>query len=191
MVKKLRLSPSPAFAPTSSSRTPAARSGERQQIIFNPPSSAPNVYHTPPKFLPSSDPRKKLYTQLARKTAPPPSGSSTIASATPSTPTSASPQRQHLPPALEAAHVKKYHLTTADVEEMRALRASDSVRWTVPALAAKFQCSTFFVALMTKNREAEERARLKLDETKAKWGPRKRKAREDRRKRKDAWGREE
>ena len=35
-------------------------------IIFNPPSSAANVYHTPPKFLPPTDPRKKLFEETPK-----------------------------------------------------------------------------------------------------------------------------
>ncbi|KAJ9156400.1 hypothetical protein NKR23_g1527, partial [Pleurostoma richardsiae] len=32
---------------------------QQDHIIFNPPSSAPSVFHTPFKFLPRSDPRRR------------------------------------------------------------------------------------------------------------------------------------
>lgn len=76
------------------------------------------------------------------------------------------------------------------MDEMRQLRAKDPKTWTRQKLAEKFGCSDFFVGITCKNVKAGKAAERKLEEAKKKWGPRKTKAREDRVKRREAWGRD-
>ena len=87
---------------------------------------------------------------------------------------------------------KKYHLTPADIEEIRTLRTEDPWKWTRKALAEKFECSQFFVGMVgeapAKKKAFEEK---KLEEVKERWGRRKRLAREDRGRRREMWGRDE
>ncbi|KAF2099843.1 hypothetical protein NA57DRAFT_75347 [Rhizodiscina lignyota] len=191
LIKRLRLPPAPSFAQSSS---------QRAQIIFNPPSSAPNVYHTPLKFLPKSDPRRRLYSlastspDAAQSSHHNPSGTSPIARPSGRSVTSYPPAADgetKLPPPLKAPTAKRYHLTQADVDEMRRLRAEDPKTWTRAKLVEKFDCSSFFVAITCKNVEAGQEAADRLEEIKRKWGPRKRRAREDRVKRKEMWGRDQ
>lgn len=139
---------------------PAAPNDE---ILFNPPSSQPSVYHTPFKFLPASDPRrssnlKLLFPEATAGSAP-----------------------DYLPPAITPEDPKKYHLSKADVEEMRRLRWEDPDTWSLKKLAAKFQCSVTFVQIAA---EVKGEYRAKLAEEwrrkRALWGPKKLKAREER-----------
>lgn len=161
--KALRVKPHASFLPSA----PTERA---DHIIFNPPSSAPSVYHTPAKFLPASDPRSR--TQSA--------GSPT---SHPSATTSAT-----LPP-VRTPYEKKYHLTAAEVEEMRSLRTSDPTTWTRLRLAEKFECSPFFVSLCcSAPKEVHEQQAKDLAEIKKRWGRRKTEAREARVERKKGWG---
>ncbi|KAK8176174.1 mitochondrial ribosomal protein subunit L20-domain-containing protein [Phyllosticta citrichinensis] len=188
-------------------------------IIYNPPSSAPNVYHTPLKFLPANDRRRQLAALQARAAAAQsvaqgaspitrtgtqlsaPSGynatlnslassygnisSSSSSSSHPSNSNSA----QKLPPPLRQPYEKKYHLTETDVAEIRRLRASDPVTWSRQKLADKFDCSPFFVGLVAPAPEHAQRKADEVEELKKRWGPRRRAAREDRKRRKEMWGR--
>jgi hypothetical protein len=143
-------------------------------IIFNPPSAAPSVYHTPFKFLPRSDPRRQAnLTQLLRSTSQDGSGdssSSVLAPAAGGTPSFVAPKR---------------HVTREQVEEMRALRAEDPARWSVVRLAQRFDCSNYFVMMCCRSSAEHRQAeRDRLDAVKARWGPIRAKAREDRQKRK-------
>ncbi|WPH01835.1 Hypothetical protein R9X50_00468900 [Acrodontium crateriforme] len=165
--KALRVKPHASFLPANSTE-PA------DHIIFNPPSSAPSVYHTPAKFLPASDPRR----QIPR--------ASTPASLSTSQTDSASAV---VLPAVRAPYQKKYHLTAAEVEEMRSLRASDPTVWTRVRLAEKFECSPFFVSLCcSAPKEVHEQQAKDLAEVKKRWGRRKVEAREARVERKKGWG---
>lgn len=75
---------------------------------------------------------------------------------------------------------------------MRKLRAKDPFEWTRAKLADKFQCSQFFVALVCQaSKERKEQQKLVLEKTVARWGRRRRYAREDRAKRRELWGRDE
>lgn len=59
-------------------------------------------------------------------------------------------------------------------------------------MAEKFGCSPFFVALVAQaTEEKKERERQLLEKVKEKWGRRRRYAREDRRKRRELWERDE
>ncbi|KAI8948427.1 mitochondrial ribosomal protein subunit L20-domain-containing protein [Xylaria longipes] len=161
--KALKIAPHPDFL------TP--RSGQNH-IIFNPPAAAPSVYHTPFKFLPKSDPRRQAnLSRLLRS-------SSDLHAASGSA---------QLPPPSRKSELreKKYNVTREQVEEMRQLRAQDPRTWSVLKLAEKFECSALFVMMCCKaSPEHKENERQRLEAIKARWGPIRMKAREERQKRK-------
>ncbi|KAK1654168.1 mitochondrial ribosomal protein subunit L20-domain-containing protein [Colletotrichum phormii] len=167
--RALNIPPHPDFLPS----TPAAG----DTIIYNPPSAAPSVYHTPFKFLPATDPRRRanLSTLFA---------SSSSQSSSRSTATS-----PPLPPALNVPSrgaTPRYHLSKDDVAEIRKLRAQDPDFWSVSALARKFDCSETFITICTPApREHTERLARKLEAVKGRWGGIRTKAREDRSRRKE------
>lgn len=173
--KALRVKPDPSFLPSTTET--------QDHIIFNPPSSAPNVYHTPLKFLPKTDPRSRLYSSAPTSSATPPStpGSSTII------PPPTAPSARSLP-SVRPEYQKKYHLTPEQVEEIRALRAEDPRKWTRVRLAEKFECSAFFVGLCCSAPEIKAEQDKALEEIKRKWGRKKTEAREARQERKKLWG---
>lgn len=78
------------------------------------------------------------------------------------------------------------------MEEIRRLRSKDPFKWTRAKLAEQFKCSQFFVALVCEaSKERKEQQKQVLENTVAKWGRRRRYAREDRTKRRELWGRDE
>ncbi|KAI1372037.1 mitochondrial ribosomal protein subunit L20-domain-containing protein [Hypoxylon crocopeplum] len=158
--RALKIAPHPSFFPSSLSQS--------SQIIFNPPSSTASVYHTPFKFLPRSDPRRQAnLTQLIRSSSSSSSGSN------------------QLPPELKSPP-QKYNVTREQVDEMRGLRAEDPQKWSVLRLAEKYGCAPIFVmACCRAPAEHRSRERARLDAVKARWGPIRTAAREDRRKRRD------
>ena len=167
--KRLRVKPDPTFT---SSIAPEKLNDD---IVFNPPSSAPSVYETPPLFLPPDDPRHQLLAQ-SHHHANPYNG----------------PGGRNLPPPVRKTEEKKYHLTPKEIEEIRMLRSKDPFTWTRKALAEKFACSQFFVGMVCPaNEERKEQQRQILENVKEKWGRRKRYAREDRARRRDLWARDE
>ena len=157
--KMLLVQPDPSFTTTT---------GDQDHIIYNPPSSAPNVYHTPLKFLPKDDPRRRLHTLLR--------------------PTASDSANTPLPPAVRPVYEKKYHLKQADIEEIKRLRAEDPRKWTRVRLAEKFECSQFFVSLCCSAPQIKDERQAELEKIKEKWGRTKREAREDRQTRKQSWG---
>lgn len=174
----LRVQPHPSFKPSIDTT--------HDHIIFNPPSSAPNEYHTPLKFLPKSDPRRQVYNLSASSSA---SQSITTPQITNTLSSSIIPTR-HLPPALIKPYEKKYHLTPRDVDEIRRLRNEDARKWTVARLAEKFECSQFFIQICSKAPpEVLQALDKEAEAVRDRWGRQKREAREDRRTRKDLWGR--
>ncbi|KAH7053105.1 mitochondrial ribosomal protein subunit L20-domain-containing protein [Macrophomina phaseolina] len=196
-LNRLRSVPTaPSFTPSSGHTT--------DHIVFNPPSSAPSVYHTPLKFLPAGDRRRELYA-LTSRLASTPSNTSPIArtgtanaAASSSSPSILPPHLAHasatsnapLPSPVRQPYAKKYHLTETDIAEIRRLRASDPAQWTRERLAAKFECSQFFVGLVAPAPEHAARKAAEVEEVKRGWGRRKREAREDRGRRREAWGRD-
>ncbi|KAK7509263.1 mitochondrial 54S ribosomal protein mL58 [Phyllosticta citriasiana] len=165
-------------------------------IIYNPPSAAPNVYHTPLKFLPANDRRRQLAavqariaSQSASKGASPITRTGTQLSAPSGTSPTAAAAAAKLPPPLRQPYEKKYHLTERDIAEIRRLRASDPVKWSRQKLADKFECSQFFIGLVAPAPEHAQRKADEIEEIKRRWGPRRRAAREDRKRRKEMWGR--
>ena len=168
--KALKIKPDPSFLPS--------KTATSDHIIFNPPSSAPNVYHTPLKFLPKDDPRRKLYATSVPTTAKLQDG------------TSPPPRLPRLPPPVRPEYEKKYHLRAPEIEEIRRLRKEDPKQWTRARLAQKFECSQFFIGLCCSSPEAAKEQDKALAEIKRKWGRRKTEAREDRQTRKEMWGRD-
>ncbi|KAK0635788.1 mitochondrial ribosomal protein subunit L20-domain-containing protein [Bombardia bombarda] len=153
---------------------------QANRIIFNPPSSAPSVFNTPFKFLPKSDPRRALNpAALFAK-------SKTIKYNNTSSDASADAADPSELPVIGKYVGKQHHLTLEDVEEMRRLRREDPVTNTVHALADKFKCSRNFVMMSTTApREHTERHFNRLDAVKARWGPGRAAAREERKRRLD------
>ncbi|KAL6709359.1 hypothetical protein ACN47E_001766 [Coniothyrium glycines] len=183
--KLLALPSTPSYTPTTSAPT----------IIFNPPSSAPNVYHTPPIFLPKHDKRRPLYAQeaarhtaAALRTQTPSIARTGLALTTPSLlpPRPSAP----LPSPVRAPYQKTYSVTPAQMDEMRALRAADAQHWTRVRLAEKFSCSQFFVGLVARNADKAERVEREHEGRRAMWGERRRRAREERARRREGWGRD-
>ncbi|MCJ1444805.1 MAG: hypothetical protein MMC23_005308 [Stictis urceolatum] len=167
--KALRPVPSPSAAAAMKYANSHAN-----QIVFNPPPSAPSPYHTPPLFLPAEDPRRALLVLSHARSNP-------YASTTP----------KPLPPPISQPRAKTYHLTPEDIEEMRRLRSSDEWTWTKKKLAEKFGCSELFVAMCVQASETrKEWAKANLERVKERWGPRRRGAREERAKRRELWAKD-
>jgi len=212
-VKKLSIPPAPSFGPQKPTRRRLDDSiPATSHIIFNPPPTAPNVYHTPLKFMPKSDRRRQLYTdsntpslyniprssvngngssQDVSPIAKPGTALHEIARSTlPSSLLPRVPDSDPMPPALKPITDKLYHITPEQVREMQALRKQDPKQWTIDRLAEKYGCSTLFVRICAKNFEAGKAHFERLDETKKRWGRKKTLARQDRTRRKDLWGRD-
>ena len=131
---------------------------QHDHIIFNPPPSMPNVHHTPNIFLPNND-RRKLKLSAA----------------------------QLLPPSLPKQTEKRYHITEAQVAEMRELRRTDPTAWSIQKLAKKYDCSALFVTFITTKLGHKNLQQQVTDYVKANWSTSKRIAREDRELRKEKW----
>ncbi|KAK3063744.1 hypothetical protein LTS18_013111 [Coniosporium uncinatum] len=170
-------------------------------IVFNPPSSAPNVYHTPAKFLPKSDVRRQLFSHQSAAVNGGGGGDGGIAQTGTalSLPSAALPslsgeqsqrQQQELPPPVRQPYEKQYHLTESQMAQIRKLRQTDPFRWTRVKLAEKFGCSQFFVSLVCKSGEAARAQEERIEEVKRRWGRKKVSSREDRGRRKELWGRD-
>ncbi|KAI1462791.1 mitochondrial ribosomal protein subunit L20-domain-containing protein [Annulohypoxylon moriforme] len=159
--RALKIAPHPSFL-----TSPSSPSGSH--VIFNPPSSKPSVYHTPFKFLPRTDPRRRAnLTQLLRTSSDLPNLSDA-----------------DLPPQLPEPE-RKYHVTKEQVAEMRMLRAQDPERWSVLKLAERYDCRPLFVMMCCRaSAEHKDRERARLQAVKARWGPVRTGAREERKKRK-------
>ncbi|KAG7009113.1 54S ribosomal protein L20 [Physcia stellaris] len=166
--KRLRTKPDPSFTASISP------SQIRDQIVFNPPSSAPSPYQTPLAFLPINDPRRKLLSQSHEHANP------------------HSNADERLPPPLRKTQEKKYHLKPEDIAEIRRLRTLDPFKYTRKSLAEKFGCSTFFVGMVAEaSKEKKEHEAKVLENIKSRWGKRRTYAREDRQRRRELWGRDE
>ncbi|KAF2024952.1 hypothetical protein EK21DRAFT_77590 [Setomelanomma holmii] len=164
-------------------------------LIFNPPSSAPNVYHTPLKFLPKEDKRRQLYSnalQHSTTSALRHKASPITAPGTPLHTSSHLPPRpsSSLPTPVRAPYEKKYNLTDKEIAEIRTLRTQDPYTWTRAKLAEKFGCSQFFVGMVVKAKDRARELEKSHEEARRKWGARRREAREDRERRKALWGRD-
>ena len=163
------------------SRVPPTKTEAYDHIIHNPPSSMPNVYHTPTIFLPQDDRRRAIQASLNSRTqALNPTSSSTAA---------------ELPTAVRKPYEKRYHLTEDQIREIRALREEDPVKWSRTQLAKKFDCSNFFVGIvldgMPASKEKQRQQQAVTAAVKSSWGVKRRTAREDRAIRKERWFRDE
>ncbi|KAF7504625.1 hypothetical protein GJ744_002052 [Endocarpon pusillum] len=167
---RLNIKPDPSFLPS--------KTEPHDHIIYNPPPSAPNVYHTPTIFLPKTDRRRQLHEEAAAR-------NSRLSA------TSSSPPPE-LPPPVRPTYQKRYHLTQEDMEEMRRLRREDPIEWSANKLAKKFDTSSIFVAFVTEGIAKEKREQQKqvTEIVKSRWGVKRRTAREDRALRKERWGRD-
>ncbi|KAI4257321.1 MAG: hypothetical protein LQ352_001671 [Teloschistes flavicans] len=167
--KRLRVKPDPSLV---SSIPPKQL---RDHVIFNPPSSSPSPYHTPLAFLPPSDPRRALLVQSHEHDNP-----------------HAQADKHLPPPAFKISPPKRYHLKEDDIRAIRKLRLEDPLTWSRKKLAQRFDCSEWFVASVC-NAPSERKAQheKELEEIRARWGNRRRYAREDRQKRREMWGRDE
>jgi hypothetical protein len=203
-IKKLSIPPAPSFGPQKTTKK-LVDIPPSSHIIFNPPPTAPNVYHTPLKFLPKSDKRRQLYADSSTpslynvpanaKTAPkesliakPGTALHEIARTMATSLLPRVPDSDPMPPSLKKIEEKKYHITPEQVAEMQALRQEDSKTWTIDKLAEKYGCSTLFVRICAKNREAGKAHYERIEAVKARWGRKRMLARQDRRRRKDLWG---
>lgn len=148
------------------------------RIIFNPPSSEASVYHTPFKFLPKSDPRRRHNLSELFK---PQTGTDAEAA-------SGSPLDAAKLPVVKkwAWEQKPHHVTAEQVEEIRRLRTEDPVKNSVHKLASKYNCSALFIRMCVQAPE-EHKAKVKEEEDKIKsrWGPIRSAARAERKRRLD------
>jgi hypothetical protein len=176
-------------------------------IVFNPPPSAPNVYHTPLKFLPQDDIRRKLFEtgrsmynlQNAASSSPSASGQPRSPIAIPGTalheiphgfPSGLAPRAPDdapLPPPISAPYVPAAALTQAQVDEIRRLRLEDPAKWPLRRLARRFGCSYRLVAAIQVSREAHEREVREAEGQRERWSERRAKARVDRGRRRELW----
>lgn len=204
-IQRLSIPPAPSFTNAPNKASPAPSSSH---VIFNPPSSSPNVYHTPQKFLPLGDKRRALYAGAAsmyNMSTPTPTiqpSDALSAFAKPGTQLHEShsthpsglrpsvPKGMPLPQSLKALHRKKYHLGPEEITEMKRLRKEDPKQWSLLRLAEKFQCSQLFVQIACKNEDAGREHERRRDEARKLWGPRKMRARVERVRRRELWGRD-
>jgi hypothetical protein len=125
------------------------------------------VLHTPLKFIPKDDKRRQLLANAL----------TTRTSSTSLPPPVVKPKPGY----------QRHHLLEEDVVEIRRLRTSDPVKWSRLRLARKFNCSSLFVGICCEaTKEKVEAEKAKLEALKARWGPKRRMAREDRIKRREA-----
>jgi hypothetical protein len=159
--QRLRVKPAHSF-------THFPKSSRQDHIVFNPPSSSPSVYHTPLKFIPADDQRRTLLSAIQRDTI-----------------------TSQLPPAIREPYQKQYHLTLDDIVEIRRLRTADPHVWTRDKLAKQFKCSSLFVGIICEADQERKEQQMKLvEDVTARWGRRRRTAREDRARRRELWGRD-
>lgn len=165
--RALNIPPHPSFLA-------ADAASEQDTIVFNPPSAAPSVYHTPFKFLPRNDPRRRA--NLA----------SLFESRFGRTTSASSSSPDSLPVLAEHMTTDRGPITREEVEEMRALRAGDPQKWTVRALSTKYDLPMgFIMACCQAPKEKIEFEKRKMELIRQRWGPAKRKAMEDRARRRE------
>lgn len=179
--RSLNLPPHPTFLAADSHL-------QQDHIIFNPPAAAPSVYHTPFKFLPKTDPRRRanLASLFESHFASPSPGSASAAgpdAKIEDLPTVRASDRRSRGVSSIAA---RGPVTKAEVEEMRRLREEDAHKWSVTALADKFDLPRGFVmACCQAPKDKLEFERKKIELIQKRWGPIRAKAREQKERRKD------
>jgi hypothetical protein len=159
--KRLNVKPDPSFLQS-------ADSPRQDHIIFNPPPSAPSVLHTPIKFLPKEDKRKQLLEVTAQKLS--------------------SSQTRLPPPIRPKPKVPHHHLNDKDIAEIMRLKQQEPDAWDNAKLARKFNCSSYFISVCLSecgvdNTKRKKEMQERLEAVKARWGPRRRKAEEERERR--------
>ncbi|KAJ6111610.1 hypothetical protein N7523_007671 [Penicillium sp. IBT 18751x] len=160
--QRLRVKPDASFGPSHAGQ---------DQIIYNPPSSAPTAYHTPNKFLPADDARRSMRVE----------GLNSVTS-----------NVSELPGVYKSEAERKYHLTPSDIEEIRHLRMNDPMTWSRYKLAKRFECSPIFIAMVCEaSPEKKQMQKQVLEAVQSRWGVKRRMAREDRQLRREAWARDE
>lgn len=158
--QRLRVKPDASFRPSTL---------PHEEIVFNPPSSAPTAFHTPSIFLPEGDKRKTLTDHASDNIIP-----------------------ENLAPATTKPQEKLYHLTKEDVQEIRKLRVEDPVTWSKYKLARRYECSAYFINMVCRDIPQKYEIQKKvLDAVTSRWGAKRRMAREDRKLRKETWVRDE
>ncbi|KAK3296864.1 mitochondrial ribosomal protein subunit L20-domain-containing protein [Chaetomium fimeti] len=199
----LNIPPHDSFLNPNSSAADRKARPTTGQIIYNPPSSAASVFHTPFIFLPKEDPRRranlgselfaasttihypsnnKNTTTTTNTNQPQSQTTTTTTSTNPNQPSAAAAATDFPSIEGEPRYRARHHLTKADIEEMRRLRASDPVGNSVQALSARFRCSKLFVMMCCQAPpEHRDRVQAELDAAKARWGPRRAAARGERR----------
>jgi hypothetical protein len=147
------------------------QSPRQDHIIFNPPSAAPSVLHTPLKFLPKEDKRKQaLQAHLTKLN-------------------QTSPRAGFLPaPVKRKTKVPHHHLSDADIAEIQRLKRTEPDAWSNLKLARKFNCSSMFISICLSqcghdDSAWQQKEKERLEAIKERWGPRKRMAREDKQRR--------
>lgn len=170
--RSLNIAPHPSFLDSDSRQ-------QQDYIIFNPPASAASVYHTPFKFLPKNDPRRRAnLAKIFESHFTSPAGG-----AGPTTTTTDLPKVSGLHkhnPAFDA----RGPITKSEVEEMRRLREEDPHKWDVRALSEKYSIPHIFVMMCCQApKEKLEFERKKMELIRQRWGPIRAKAKEDRHRR--------
>lgn len=131
-------------------------------VVHNPPASAPTPYQTPSAFLPKDDPRREAVWNTKKQDV------------------------DTMPPLNERE--KKYHLTEAEIQEIQKLRLQDPETWTRKALAEKFQCSPFFISMVSTPDPARlQEMNRRLEVIKSRWTEHREIARRDRKRRREIW----
>ncbi|KAG5368434.1 hypothetical protein CJU90_0634 [Yarrowia sp. C11] len=131
-------------------------------VHHHPAPAAPSAFQTPYVFLPDSDPRKALLAD------------------------SAEVDTSNMPSFRKGA--AQYHITEADIKEMRRLHEENPEKWTRAALMDKFGVSGYFAgSIVQASAERVETMNDKLQNMKNNWSVRRENARMERQKRKAYW----
>ncbi|KAI5288279.1 hypothetical protein KEM54_005339 [Ascosphaera aggregata] len=155
--QRLRVKPDASFIPSLSEKF--------DHVIYSPAPSAPSVYHTPTKFLPPNDIRRRLRSAREEKTI----------------------NAQQLP-VVQKIKVKPKILTADEIAQIKTLRFSDPIYWSQAKLAKKFGCSPIFVGQICEaSPEKKELQKNLLEAIKSSWGIKRTLAREDRELRRERW----
>ncbi|QBM89759.1 ribosomal protein subunit L20 [Metschnikowia aff. pulcherrima] len=141
-----------------------------QGLIYNPPASMPTVKETPRAFLPPNDPRLSVLAEKFKTYTP--------------------EELSEMP--IIYATKKDNSLTPETVQEIIALRNEDPEKWSIAKLAAKFNVDAKKVNVITGiSRKKQLLVLAQLLGQEKEWTEKRRLAREERRKRKQMWLRNE
>jgi len=95
-----------------------------------------------------------------------------------------------LPPPLHGSvpPEKKYHLSEAQINDIRRLRAADPIANTRSKLAKQFNTTSWFISSVSKiTKERKQKLDEEIEKQRGGWGERKRIAVDVRKKRRDFW----